>query len=293
MKKFIRTLALIITGLLLFTAHLLGQTDPHRPGYLIVKVKPEYRSAFAADPTQIPELGPRLAQIPGFKLQRAFPEIDPPVLARYRNGVNPVDLSLIYYLSFDDQLAVSEAARWIGNYPAWEYVEPWYLQQVFYQPNDPAADTTGGQNNMWHLNQIKAREAWDVARGSRDVVVGITDSGTGDHPDLQANWALNQDDPVDGLDNDNDGYVDNYRGWDFGGDLVGGPGDNDPVVGNVHGTHVTGIVGATADNGIGFPGICFNCGYLPVKVSSNEAIGAIFFWLSGHRVRRPAGRSSD
>lgn len=263
------------------SAELFAQPETSRPGYLILKIKPAYRAFCSADTFVIAGLSNRIAELPGARLAKAFPRIGLPAQPLKLTGPPRADLSLIYYLQFDPQLPVARALRHLQSHPALAYAEPWYAMQTFYQPNDPAADTTGGLDLMWHLGQIKAREAWDLARGDSSILVGIVDSGTGDHPDLQANWGRNEDDPVDGIDNDQDGYLDNYLGWDFGGSRLGGLGDNDPNVGNTHGTWVVGIVGATADNGIGLPGICFNCDYLPIKGSPDDALGSIWFGYQG------------
>lgn len=256
-------------------------TASYLPGQLILKILPTHRAYATGHQLQVPGLAELIASLPQGSSRRAFPRIGPPLASR-TPGPAPADLSLIFYVSFDPSFPVAQAMARLRKHPAIDYLEPWYGHELFYQPNDPYADTTGGLSGMWHLRQIQAREAWDIHRNDSTVKVGIIDSGTGqNHPDLLDNLAYNYDDPIDGLDNDNDGYVDNYMGWDFGGDFTGSLGDNDPAVGNVHGTWVTGIVGATADNGIGLPGICFNCEYLPIKAAPNDRLGSIFYGYQG------------
>ncbi|TAE58169.1 MAG: hypothetical protein EAZ89_03490, partial [Bacteroidetes bacterium] len=209
-------------------------------------------------------------------VHKMFPALLPPSSPTDEAGQKMADLSLIYVAEYEGSMPPLAAARTLMGAASVAWAEPWYVQETFYQPNDFYADTAAGFNFMWHLGPIQAREAWDVQKGNKSVVVGIVDSGTdGTHPDLQSNLVINSDDPIDGIDNDNDGYVDNRRGWDFGGDTYGSVGDNDPSVGNVHGLWVTGIVGATADNAIGVPGLCFNCGYLPIKAAPDDSIGLI------------------
>ena len=78
---------------------------------------------------------------------------------------------------------------------------------------------------MIHLSKIKAFEAWDITTGDPDIKVCVIDDGVNyEHPDLNDNLALNKgDNPLDSVDNDNDGLIDNTYGWDFSGD------DNNPI----------------------------------------------------------------
>lgn len=113
-------------------------------------------------------------------------------------------------------------------------------------------------------------EAWrylkDQNLGQREVVIAIIDTGVDyQHPDLTDHiWVNAGEIPDDGLDNDNNGYIDDIYGWDFyNGDntvahytynekqqaYISDPKDDDD-----HGTHIAGIIGATADNGIGIAG---------------------------------------
>lgn len=102
-------------------------------------------------------------------------------------------------------------------------------------------------------------------------MIGIVDSGTDwDHPDLQANIKYNWADPIDGIDNDLDGFTDNFRGWDVSNN------DNDPMNGNSdHGSHVSGCAAAVTDNGVGVASPGFNCKFLPVKSSLSTSTTSI------------------
>jgi hypothetical protein len=101
----------------------------------------------------------------------------------------------------------------------------------------------------------RAGEAW--ARGhacAPSVHVGVIDEGIMvTHADLAPNIWHNPFDPVDGIDNDGNGYVDDTYGWDFNRD--------ERVVDNgamEHGTHVSGTIGARGGNGTGVAGVCWN-----------------------------------
>jgi len=145
-----------------------------------------------------------------------------------------------------------------------EYVEPLYQNELLYTPNDPEANPSSGQQN--YLEVIKAYDAWDIEKSDTSVVIGIVDTGVKmDHEDLE-NIALNYADPINGIDDDKDGYVDNFYGWDVSDN------DNDPTAdGHPHGTPVTGLSSASTNNGIGMAGIGFNSRYLPVKIAETSS----------------------
>jgi subtilisin family serine protease len=141
----------------------------------------------------------------------------------------------------------------------WEKVRS---QELHFNPSDPF------YTNQWYLDKIKAEPVWDFTHGDTSFVVGVVDSGVDyTHEDLQDNLAYNYDDPINGLDDDADGYIDNYYGWDFGSN------DNDPMVDGLsfaaHGSTICGIVAASTDNAIGTSSSAFNCKYLPVKITDS------------------------
>ena len=140
--------------------------------------------------------------------------------------------------------------------------------ELLYTPNDPQADPVSGSQN--HLTVVNAYEAWEVEKGDSSVVIGILDTGvTLDHEDLKNNIYLNEADPIDGIDNDLDGYVDNYYGWDFADE------DNDPTDVHGHGTMVSGIAAARTDNAKGIAGTGFNSKLMPVKIYTS--VGTWFY----------------
>ena len=145
------------------------------------------------------------------------------------------------------------------------YWEKPRVQKFHFEPSDIY------YSNQWHLEKIQAPSAWDVARGDTAFVVAIVDSGVDyTHEDLKDNLAYNHDDPVNGLDDDNDGYVDNYYGWDFGSN------DHDPMIDGTnflaHGSVICGVAAASTDNELGTSSPAFNCRYLPVKVTDSTGL---------------------
>lgn len=155
-------------------------------------------------------------------------------------------------------------------------------------PNDPYYSPSG------YLQTIRAQGAWDTTEGSDEVTVAVLDSGFAlEHEDLVGSYATNifetgttqvgdrcwtgvEDDKRNNqCDDDGNGYVDDYRGWDFFGN------DNSPQAGEIdpsgngvaHGTQVAGLVGARGNNGIGATAVSWNVSVLPLQVLSDTGNG--------------------
>jgi subtilisin family serine protease len=120
-------------------------------------------------------------------------------------------------------------------------------------PSAPAA--VGADINM--------EKAWDCEQGDTNVVVVILDTGCKlDHPDLDDRiWVNHGEIPGDNIDNDNNGYIDDVKGWDFR-NQDNDPTDIDPAG---HGTGITSIVGAEGNNLEGLTGVDLNCKLMIVK----------------------------
>jgi PKD repeat protein/subtilisin family serine protease len=146
--------------------------------------------------------------------------------------------------------------------PAVEYAEPDYIARAVTTPNDPLFP------QQWGLTKINAPAAWDVVTGTQTVVIAIVDSGIDlTHPDLAGRlWVNPGEIPGNGLDDDNNGYVDDVNGWNFV------HGTNNLYDGNGHGTQVAGVAAATANDGVGIAGLCWNCRIMPVRVMADSGV---------------------
>ena len=169
-----------------------------------------------------------------------------------------------------------------------ELVEPVYFDKIKLSPNDERA------GSQYYLDLIKAPQAWDLATGE-GVIIGVIDSG-GDmnHPDLIDKIFIDPAEPIDGIDNDNDGYIDNNRGWDFVGedtlnisnpDFEGDNFPNNPTGGlGSHGTWVAGAAAASVNNSIGIAGVGYKAKLLFTKhAADNQRTnqGSVYFGYSG------------
>ncbi|MGH3079692.1 MAG: S8 family serine peptidase [Gaiellaceae bacterium] len=148
------------------------------------------------------------------------------------------------------------------------YAQPNHRFRIAATPNDPDFP------QLWGLRKIDAPTAWDTRTDSSAVTVAVVDSGVDyTHPDLTDNIWLN-DDPIDGVDNDGNGKVDDLRGWDFAN------GDNNPMDDNGHGTHVAGTIGARGHNGVGVTGVNWRVNLMAMKAGDQD--GALLeSWIVG------------
>ncbi len=123
---------------------------------------------------------------------------------------------------------------------------------------------------QWHLDQIAAPDAWEFSTRGDETVVAVIDTGClVTHPDLVDNIFVNTNEiPNNGIDDDNNGFVDDIRGWDFLDD------DANPNDETGHGTHVSGIVGARGNNGVGTVGVTWDVKVLPLKVGDDTGLSS-------------------
>ncbi len=156
--------------------------------------------------------------------------------------------------------------------PRIEIAEPYYVYQTMSIPNDPRF------NEQYLFTKIKAIDAYNISTGSPDVIIAISDNGIfQNHSDLIDNIAINTAEiPDDGIDNDGNGYVDDYIGCNLAWlDDGTQPGSTYHI--DSHGTEIAGIASATTNNGIGIAGVGYSCKFFPIKCSPNNSFDGIIY----------------
>lgn len=186
-------------------------------------------------------------------------------------------LESVFYATLPPGLTPEKAIEKMSSDPDVAWAEPCYYRTIQQTPNDPS------YYFQPYLPFIGANAAWDMTTGSQDVVIAVIDTGVDyTHADLSANiWANDGEIGGDGVDNDENGYVDDIRGWDFidvSATLVypgedPGPPDNNPMDGHGHGTHVAGIAGAVGNNGTGVTGVCWRVRIMPLRAGYKNTSG--------------------
>lgn len=244
---------------LLFPTILFAQSNLV-PDLVILKVKQSNSDAFASETIS----HAALMGLPIKAVKQKYPHAAKPETRQTdRHGNTFIDLTRTYKLELNEASNLDDAITKLNSTGAFEWVEATTYAQSFYDPNDPQVGV------LDHLLHANIYSAWDSTQGDTNVVMGITDTSFDLlHEDLQDNLKYNYADPVNGTDDDNDGYTDNYRGWDIWGN------DNSVFFTNEwHGTGVLAVAAATTDNSVGMSGAGFKCKYLPVKIGNDAGTG--------------------
>lgn len=127
-----------------------------------------------------------------------------------------------------------------------------------------------GTNGIMINRDLYMERAWDITQGDPSVVVAVLDDGVQlDHIDLAGSVFINLGEygggkQTNSIDDDGNGYVDDWRGWDFIGS------DNDPSPADPednHGTAVAGLICAPLDNTNGIAGVAGRCRFLPIRIA--------------------------
>ena len=142
-----------------------------------------------------------------------------------------------------------------------EAVQPNFYYRITATPNDTF------WSDLYGMVKIGAPVAWNTRTDCSSVVVADIDTGLDyTHEDLAANtWVNAGEIPGNSVDDDGNGFVDDYHGYDFRFN------DSDPMDENGHGTHTAGTIGAIGNNSMGVAGVCWNVKIMGIKIYSAGA----------------------
>jgi serine protease len=257
------------------------RTDDYIPGKALIKVRPEFKAAFqntAGRAALRAVARPLVSPAATIKNKRA----------RAQAFMPAIDIQQYFEITFDPSRPVDEFINELYATGYVEVAEPVYRQKMQAVETPPFTPNDIELSNQYYLDNIRAYDAWDISKSNEDVIIAIVDSGVdSDHPDLESKLYINEAEiPGNGIDDDNNGFIDDYRGWDFSGPVrvtertdPNYNGDNDPTVpkagkGFSHGTQVGGAAAAATDNGIGIAGVGFKAKLLYTKhYADNQGTG--------------------
>jgi len=209
------------------------------------------------------------------RLKRAPPDAEVPALGR------------IYKLEvvLEEGQSIEEVVAAYQNDPDVEYAELNYIVSIALEPNDPNYSEQWALNNTGQMYpesgryrsppgtedcDIDAPEAWDIYTGSSETIVAVVDTGVDyNHRDLAGNIWVNEAElnGSDGVDDDENGYVDDVYGYDFVNE------DSNPVDDHGHGTHCAGIITAKGNNGLDISGVCWHAQIMSLKFLAASGYG--------------------
>ena len=185
---------------------------------------------------------------------------------RFNDVIKHLPLNDIYLVKVSATESVDNAIKRLKSDPNIEHAEPNYIKHVMgITPNDPLF------SSQWALQKIKGPDAWQLEQGEKTVVIAYADSGIDlNHSDLKDNLWLNANEICDNsIDDDGNGYVDDC----YGINIITGSGNPMDDVG--HGTHISGIAGATGNNSIGISGINWHVSLMSLKFIASDGEGTL------------------
>lgn len=231
----------------------------YSPDRVIVKLKTvkksslTFASTYMSASPQLPDLGIETEEVRLINPSNVTGGLTKQVSVCSNQEATSNDLYVVTLKDSGAQ-AVQNALNTLRGNPNIEYAVRDIYLKTCELPNDEGYISTAYNA----LNHINVPKAWDITTGSKDVVVGIIDTGIdGNHEDLKDNLWVNPKP-------NRNGYKNDIHGYDFVNRKGGTPTDS-----GYHGTHVAGIVGAKGNNGIGICGVNWNVQLAWLRISDD------------------------
>ncbi len=182
------------------------------------------------------------------------------VVLRAANGVTSASVQALLE---NEEVRYIEPNYTITLQPPEQDEQPIDVTEATVAPDDPKFGKL-----LWGMHNIQAPRAWATATDST-VTVAVIDTGVDyTHEDLAANmWTNPGEKPGNGLDDDNNGIVDDVHGADFVNN------DGDPMDDHRHGTHCAGTIGAVGNNSKGLVGVCWKVEIMALKFLNSAGSG--------------------
>jgi len=186
-------------------------------------------------------------------------KVEPVTYLMTKEQTSSRSISLVH-LSLPEDIIVFDAMQMLDDKPGILWSSPNFYfdgdpREIV--PNDPS------YGSQYHHPLMQNDLAWDYTYGNPDIMLGITDDGVElTHSDLSPNiWVNPGEIAGNGIDDDNNGYIDDVNGWDFS----SGNNNPNPNGGDSHGTHVAGICAGRTNNSIGIAGVSGHSTILPLQ----------------------------
>ncbi|MDZ4701664.1 MAG: S8 family serine peptidase [Rhodothermales bacterium] len=273
-------------------------TEVYEPGVVLVKFRAT-GSGPAVGKVGSPRFDARGAAYGVYAVAPAFPAAQR-LWATKRGEVKGVERLLrTYSVRFDEAHNPEAVAASLRALPEVEAAEPLRMLRVslaepaFYEPAEASLLAATPNDALYaqqsHLVRMNLPAAWDVVKADQgDVLIAVIDARTDwRHADLQANiWTNPGEVAGNGLDDDDNGFIDDINGWNFSSDSADPGSGPNLAVNGTHGTWVAGAATAITNNGVGIAGMAWNSAFMAINtanpttdflVSSNDVLSGYLY----------------